>query len=97
MFSMAMNKCGITIQGKGCPFFLSDVHYFIHKTNWVLFKLIRVGFNAPTRVCKFFTHSLKTFMKIPKIVDLLNTEGNKFLENTKTRWIFMLFQSNEYM
>jgi hypothetical protein len=42
----------------------SDVHYFIHKTNWVLFKLINVGFNAPTkryfvRVCIFLFIALK--------------------------------------
>ncbi len=77
-----MNKCGTIIQGKGCPF-LNDVHYFIHKTNWALFKLIRVGFNALARVCNFFTHSFKTFMKFPKIVDLLNIEGNKFLKKIK--------------
>jgi hypothetical protein len=30
-------------------------------------------------------------MKFQKIVDLLNTKGNKFLKNIKTRWIFMVF------
>jgi len=65
--------------------FFSDVHYFIHKTNWVLFKLIKVDLmhqleGILLEFVIFFTHSLKTFIKFQKIVDLLNTKGNKFLK-----------------
>jgi hypothetical protein len=39
----------------------------------------------------FFTHSPKTFLEFYKLVNLINTKGNKLFENVKTHWIISIF------
>jgi hypothetical protein len=38
----------------------------------------------------YFAHSLKTHLEFTKLVEMLETKGNKILWNMKTRWISML-------
>ncbi len=38
----------------------------------------------------YFTHSPKMHLECTKFVEILETKGNKILENVKTRWLLML-------
>jgi len=38
----------------------------------------------------YFAHSAKKHVKFTKIVDIMETKGNKILHNVKTQWISML-------
>jgi len=37
-----------------------------------------------------FAHSLKKHLEFTKLVEILETKGNKILQNVKTKWISML-------
>jgi hypothetical protein len=43
----------------------------------------------------FFAHSSKKFMEFQKLVNLINTKGNKLFQNVKTHYVF--FQESTYM
>jgi hypothetical protein len=43
-----------------------------------------------TKLVFYFAHSPKKFLQFQKLADLINTKGNKLLQNMKTQWISML-------
>jgi hypothetical protein len=90
------HKTGVTHQfeKKVVPLVIR-VHYFAHKTNVVVIILADFLFVHQLEFLlqsfyAFFRHNLKKFAKFQKLVDLLQTKGNKLLGNVKTHWISML-------
>ncbi len=69
--------------------FITRVHYFAHKTNFVIVTLSNVLLVHQLELLLqslyvFFVHSPKKVTKFQKFIDLLQTEGNKLLHNVKT-------------
>ncbi len=91
MFQGHMTGVTQQFKKKVVPFVIG-VHYFVHKTNLVIITLLDVPFVNQFKFLlrsfyAFFTHNLKKFAKFQKLVDLLQTKGNKFFWNVKTHWI----------
>jgi len=78
-----LNWCDVTVQGKG--YFVFEWSSLLHSRN----KLggghtIKIGFHMSTKrhfakaIC-IFAHNPKMFVELQKLVDLLDTKGNKLL------------------
>jgi hypothetical protein len=90
------HKSRVTLQFKEkVAHFLTWIHCFIHKTNFIVITLLNVPMVHWLKLLLqslyvFFAHSLKKFAKFQKFTNLLQTKGNKLLCNVKTQWISML-------
>lgn len=82
--------------------FITKVHCFAHKTNLMVVTLSKLDIVKSLKVILkalyvFSTHSSKKFMEFQKLVNLINTKGNKLFQNVKTHQIFMFFSKKAHI
>jgi hypothetical protein len=78
-----MVQSGVTIP------FVSGVHYMVHRTNLVVQSLNKLTLVSKikfmfTSIYNYFIHSLKRHVEVNKLVEFLESKGNKTLKNIKT-------------
>jgi hypothetical protein len=69
--------------------FLNGDHCFVHKTNLAMIPLFDLELVHRLEVVlqnlyTFFVHKPKKFLEFQELADLINTKGNKLLQNVKT-------------
>ncbi len=72
-----------------------NVHCVVHKTNLAVQSLANLVFITQIKMfmqnmCGYFNHSPKWHLEFQKLVQVLDTKGNKIMKNVKTRWMSML-------
>jgi hypothetical protein len=55
-----------------------------------MFPLMKCIANLLETLHAYFAYSPKRHLKLTKLVDIMETKGNKVLHNIKTQWISML-------
>jgi hypothetical protein len=75
--------------------FITIVHCMVHMTNLAIQILLNLLWCLTLKVfCNicmfFFSHNLKIHLEFTKLVEIMETKGNKILCNIKTRWISII-------
>jgi hypothetical protein len=63
----------------------------------LVFSLVKHIENLLRTLHAYFAHSLKRHLEFTKLVEIMETNGNKILCNNKTRWISMLSSAKKVM
>jgi hypothetical protein len=94
IFQGCRNGVTVQLQEHAAPF-MFGVHCMAHCTNLVVQHLSDLPLVAKLEsLCQalyaYFSHSSKRLLEFQKLVEMVETEGLRILQNVSTRWIFLL-------
>jgi len=101
VFQRGKTKLTKQIKDSWAPFSMG-VHCVAHHTNLVVQSLQDLTLIVKIKsfmfnIYGYFNHSPKRHMKFQRLIQTLETKGNKILKNVKTRWMSMFSPLNKIM